>query len=122
MERIVAEHGDGWRLPFPSFEELGADASLDGLTAEHRSLMQRHAVGEPFQTYTQPLRLNGTDKGTYQRIVIACQDGQKLLTLPIPRFQELNAPPWRVINLDTGHWPMLSQPSAITEILDDITL
>ena len=82
--------------------------------------MQRHAVGQPFQTYTQPLRLGGKGEESYQRIVIACEDGQKLLTLPMPRFQVLNAPPWRVINLDTGHWPMLTQPSAVAEILDGI--
>jgi pimeloyl-ACP methyl ester carboxylesterase len=121
LERVVAEYGDGWRLPFPSFEELGANASLNGLTLEHRSLMLRHAVAQPFQTYTQPLHLNGTGEGTYQRIIVACEDGQHLLTMPIPRFQALNMAPWHVIKLDTGHWPMLSEPSAVAEILEGIT-
>ena len=120
IERIVTEHGEGWRFPFPSFEELGANASLSGLTPRHRSFMQRHAVDQPFRTYSQPLRLNGSKQERYQQIVIACEDGQQLLGMDLPRFQAINKPPWRVHTLETGHWPMLSTPDALAEILDGV--
>jgi pimeloyl-ACP methyl ester carboxylesterase len=120
LKRKVAEQGDGWRLPFPSWDALGASASLTGLTAEHRSLMERHAEAQPFQTYLQPLRLQGNGEESYKHIVIACEDGQMLLGMDMPRFQALNVPPWQVIKLDTGHWPMLSAPGDLAEILHSI--
>jgi pimeloyl-ACP methyl ester carboxylesterase len=119
-QRQVTERGDGWRLPFPSLEELRATASLTGLTDEHLSFMRRRAVGQPFKTYTQPLRLVDAPE-EYQHVIIACEDGQALLGLDMPRFKALNAPPWRVIKIDTGHWPMLSAPDAVVDALDDVS-
>jgi pimeloyl-ACP methyl ester carboxylesterase len=58
-EQLVAEEGDGWRLPMPSWEELEtvSGASLEGLGDEERRLMRSRAVDQPFGTYTRPLRL-----------------------------------------------------------------
>ena len=46
IERQVAELGDGWRLPVPSWEELEnvIGASLEGLDEPQRRLMRAHAV------------------------------------------------------------------------------
>jgi pimeloyl-ACP methyl ester carboxylesterase len=119
--RQVAEHGDGWRLPFPSLDELRASASLTGLTDEDLSLLQRRAVPQPFKTYTQPLRLTDLADESYEHVIIACEDGQTLLGLDMPRFKALNEPPWRVMTIDTGHWPMLSAPEAVVNVLDDVS-
>ena len=118
-QRQVTERGDGWRLPFPLLAELRVSASLTGLTDQHLSLMERRAVGQPFKTYTQPLRLVDAPEN-YQHVIIACEDGQALLGLDMPRFKALNAPPWRVININTGHWPMLSAPDAVVDALHDV--
>jgi pimeloyl-ACP methyl ester carboxylesterase len=119
-QRQVAEQGDGWRLPFPSLEELRASSSLSGLTDEHLSLMQRRAVGQPYKTYTQPLHLNGSPQERYRHVIIACEEGQMLLGLDMPRFKALNEPPWQVMTIDTGHWPMLSDPEAVVDALDAV--
>jgi pimeloyl-ACP methyl ester carboxylesterase len=62
IERQVAQIGDGWRLPLPSWEELEnvIGASLEGLDEPQRRLMRAHSVAQPFGTYTQPLRLGNT--------------------------------------------------------------
>ena len=53
--RQVAESGDGWLLPVPSWEELENvyGASLEGLGDEERRLMRSRALSA-FGTYTQP--------------------------------------------------------------------
>ena len=120
VERQVAELGDGWRLPFPHFEALGAQASLAGLGEAERSLMARKAAAQPFRTYLQPLRLGYPGGGDYERVVIACDDFRQLIAAGIPRFQALTAPPWRLRELATGHWPMLSTPRELAAVLHEV--
>jgi pimeloyl-ACP methyl ester carboxylesterase len=71
-ERQVAKHGDGWLLPVPSWEELENvnGASLEGLGDEERRLMRSRAVGQPFGTYTQPLRLEKCSEGALTKTLI----------------------------------------------------
>jgi pimeloyl-ACP methyl ester carboxylesterase len=120
VERQVAELGDGWRLPFPSFEALGAQASLAGLGEAERALMVRKAAAQPFRTYLQPLRLGHPGGGDYERVVIACDDFRQLIAAGIPRFQSMTASPWRLRELATGHWPMLSTPHELTALLHSV--
>jgi pimeloyl-ACP methyl ester carboxylesterase len=113
--RAVTEQGDGWRLPFPGFDALGAGASLTGLGDAARQRMRQKAVAHPFATYTQPLRLTRSGPAPYKEVVIACEDGKRFLPLVsgmLPRS--------RVLELDTGHWPMLSQPAQLARLLEGI--
>jgi pimeloyl-ACP methyl ester carboxylesterase len=117
LERTVATHGDGWRLPFPSFAELAQTAGVTGLANRIRELMEAKAVAQPFATYRQPLRLTG-DGGDYQRTVIACEDIRGLVAAGVPPIVAMTRPPWRYEALDTGHWPMLSAPGELAALLD----
>lgn len=117
IQRRVDELGEGWRLPFPPLEELGMQASLAGLGEAERELMRAKAVAQPFQTYLQPLRLTDAVAGSYERAIIACDDFRALLAAGIPRFEALAPPAWQVYQLQTGHWPMLSTPGELAELL-----
>jgi pimeloyl-ACP methyl ester carboxylesterase len=114
--RAIAEHGDGWRMAFPGFPDLGHGASLSGLGEAERALMQRKAVDHPFGTYTQPLHLTRTAPGPYQLVVIMCEDGKRFLEF---MKANLKGDP-RYLELDTGHWPMLSMPAELAALLEDI--
>lgn len=120
LQRQVDEVGDGWRLPFPSFEELAQHASLDGLGQDERALMQARAVAQPFQTYMQPLQLSDAGAGDYARVAIACNDFRALLAAGVPALQALATPEWRIHELATGHWPMLSVPNELATLLDHL--
>ena len=106
---------DGWRWPFPDFARLGQDSSITGLGEEERALMQRKAVDHPFNTWTQPLHLTYAGPVRYERVVIACEDGKRFL----PMVQSM-LPDARILELDTGHWPMLSKSAELTELLETI--
>ncbi|MFI0421179.1 alpha/beta fold hydrolase [Spongiactinospora sp. 9N601] len=117
LSKQVADHGEGWRLPVPSFEVLGSFGSLEGLGEEQRDLMRAKAVPQPFGTYEQ--RLTGlTEPGPgVDRVLIACNDFRALLDAGVPMLAFLNQPPWRRFDLSTGHWPMLSTPGELADVL-----
>jgi pimeloyl-ACP methyl ester carboxylesterase len=114
MEETVRREGEGWRFPFPGFEVLAQQASLEGLDEGARREMAAKAVGQPFGTYLQPLRLTGAGKGDAERVVIACDDFRALLAAGVPQIKALTGPGWRWLELVTGHWPMFSAPDELT--------
>lgn len=118
--RQVADEGQGWLLPPPPFSHLPASPSLEGLGHEERALLDAKAVAQPFGTYTQPLRLTNTEPSArrYQQVLILCNDGQALMASGLPRFQAFDSPEWHRHDLATGHWPMLSLPDDLADLLD----
>ena len=123
MEAVVAAEGDGWRLPFPGIEGLGQQASLDGLDAAARALLRTRATPHPFGTYLQPLRLTrpgAGGPGDLERVVIACNDFRALLAAGVPQITALTGAGWRWRELETGHWPMLSDPDGLAGHLHDL--
>lgn len=117
LRRQVNKQGDGWLMPFPTFEELAVSASLAGLGDAERKLMRVKAVAQPFQTYMQPLRIRGAGAAHYQRVVIACDDVRGMIAAGVPALKALTEPPWRYEELATGHWPMLSAPGELAALL-----
>ena len=123
LRQTVDQAGDGWRWPFPGFAELAKDASVAGLGEPARALIAAKAVAQPWATYTQQLRLQHADAGDaapYRRVVIACDDIRRLVAAGVPQIVALTAPPWRYLELETGHWPMFSTPAELAEVLDGL--
>lgn len=124
--RDVTTHGDGWRLPMPSWDELENvhGVSLEGLGEERRELMRSRAVAQPFGTYTQPLRLGNAARGVLPKLLITnsfpLTRVEELIAGEHPWFRELAGPEWRFLELPTGHWPMFSRPDDLAELLIDI--
>jgi pimeloyl-ACP methyl ester carboxylesterase len=117
LRRQVEEHGDGWRLPPPPFAELPMNPTLAGLSETDRRLLSAKAVAQPFRTYTQRLGLGGEDAGGYRRAIVACDGFRAGVATGLPRFQKFRAPAWRIEHLNTGHWPMLSDPAGLADAL-----
>jgi pimeloyl-ACP methyl ester carboxylesterase len=116
MKRRVRDEGGGWRLPFPGFEQLGPAPMRAGLEGEARVLLEERAVAQPFGTYTQPLHLRGNG-GTFRRVLIAC-NGFREIAAAQPQMATFLTPAWRRYDLETGHWPMLSAPEPLADLLD----
>ncbi|MFJ5680549.1 alpha/beta fold hydrolase [Streptomyces sp. NPDC093097] len=109
---------DGWRLPLPSFEELGASSSLEGLGEDERELLRSRATPHPFGTYEQPLTGPAEPAPGVDHVLVACSDFTALLEAGVPMLAFLSQPPWRRFDLATGHWPMLSAATALADVLD----
>ncbi len=121
LQQTVDEFGDGWRLPFPGFAGLAEGASIAGISEAQKLLVEAHAEPQPWRTYTQPLALTGSDDASvaqpYQQIIIACDDMRRMVAAGVPEIMPYTQPPWRYIELETGHWPMFSAPAALARVM-----
>lgn len=91
------------------------DAALDRLTAR--------AVPQPLGTLLQPLRLTGAVAAVPTTGVLCTGNGvsiemvQLLVGFGDPAIQALTDPAVSFFELPTGHWPMLSCPAELTDVL-----
>jgi pimeloyl-ACP methyl ester carboxylesterase len=117
LSEQVAGHGEGWQLPMPPVEVLGSSSSLEGLDEAQLDLMRAKAAPQPFGTYEQRL-VTAVEAGPdIDRVLVACNDFRALLDAGVPMLAYLNQPPWRRFDLPTGHWPMLSAPIELADVL-----
>ncbi|WP_433133176.1 alpha/beta fold hydrolase [Micromonospora sp. CA-240977] len=108
FEALIADNGGFW-------PPLGA-ADLDGqgLTDEQVTRLVEGSTAHPGATLTEPAELTrplGELPATYLKCLL---DG------PEPNdtvAKLLTSDRWRLVTMATGHWPMLSQPTELAQIL-----
>ncbi len=94
-----------------------SEAALDGLTAL--------AAPQPLGTLLQPLRLTGAVAAVPVTGVLCTNNGpgielvQLMVDLGEPAIQALADPRVTFFELATGHWPMLSCPAELAEVLTE---
>ncbi|WP_078901683.1 dienelactone hydrolase family protein [Actinacidiphila yeochonensis] len=85
--------------------------------------MAANAVPQPAGTLTQPLRLTGAVTRLPVTGVLCTANGsslamvEALLRMGDPRFQALADPRVGFLELGAGHWPMLSCPDELADVL-----
>jgi len=114
IKRRVAERGDGWRLPMPSWDELASEgASLAGLTEDDLRLMASRAVA-------QPLRAENPARQALPSLAVLCSVSlaqvKELSAAGHPWGQAMSGPQWQYVELPTGHWPMFCRPDDVVDI------
>jgi pimeloyl-ACP methyl ester carboxylesterase len=125
VEREVAELGDGWRWPLPTWDTLenAFGASLAGLTEAHRQRFRAFASPQPFATFTQPLRLTRPDAAPRPKLAVLCEFSEaqmrEMIAAGHPYALCMSGPEWRFVELPTGHWPMFSEPERLVSTLHD---
>ena len=121
QEQQVAAHGEGWRLPMPPWEELDQGNELRGLGEAERRLMRERAVGQPYGTVTQGVRLSNPAREVLPKTAIWCSmtvaEVQELMAAYPALTSTLAEPGWQFVELPTGHWPMFSRPHDLAALL-----
>lgn len=121
MQQVVDEFGSGWKLPFPGFEALAEDASVEGISEEQGLQLEAKAEAQPWLTYKKPLELEHEgEPASYRQVVIACDDIRQMVEAGVPEITQLTSPPWHYLELETGHWPMFSAPDELADALDSL--
>jgi pimeloyl-ACP methyl ester carboxylesterase len=114
---VVAEHGDGWRLPPPPWAELAVGASdVDESTL---ALLGERSVAQPWATATAPVRLTGAWEKLPRIGVLSSFTIQQVrgMAAAMPLCRHMAGDSWRYEELPTWHWPMLSRPAELAQIL-----
>jgi pimeloyl-ACP methyl ester carboxylesterase len=106
-------YGDGWRWPIP--DDLDTFSSLAGMTEEDKTWFFSKAVPQPLKTLSQPLQLTNPARDKISRTYILCTAERT----EFPDFVEhaRTDPNWGFYELPTGHWPMISMPQELANLL-----
>jgi hypothetical protein len=106
--------GDGWRLPPPPWAALAAGIDVDVI-----GMLQERSVPQPWKTATTPVRLTGAWEKLPRLGILssftAAQTQEMARTVPL--FKHMAGDAWRFEELPTWHWPMLSRPVELAELL-----
>jgi pimeloyl-ACP methyl ester carboxylesterase len=116
QEALVAA-GDGWRLPPPPWAEMASD--VDGIGPGTVALLEERSVPQPWRTAVTPVRLHGAwEKVPRLGVLSSFTEAQtRAMAGTAPLFRHMAGDGWRFVELPTWHWPMLSRPDELTEIL-----
>ncbi|MEU7134987.1 alpha/beta fold hydrolase [Streptomyces sp. NPDC046261] len=115
--------GDDWRLSPPALEEWRRWGSVAGVPAAALERLTSRAAPQPAATLTQPLRLSGAVAELPTTGILCTANGstiafvESLVKLGDPRLQALTDPRVSFFELGTGHWPMLSAPGELADVL-----
>ncbi|MDH6111613.1 pimeloyl-ACP methyl ester carboxylesterase [Kitasatospora sp. MAP12-15] len=122
-ERLVQRAEFGWRIAPPSLDEWPLWGSTAGVPADALARLVRLATPQPLGTLTQPLRLSGALARIPTSGILCTANGSSIAMVKIvvrmgdPRYKALTDPRVGFFELETGHWPMLSAPDELAEVL-----
>ncbi|MER7399776.1 alpha/beta fold hydrolase [Streptomyces sp. NPDC000151] len=124
-DRLLGEDGpaEDWRVPPPAADEWQRWGSTAGLSEAALARLTRLAAPQPRGTLTQPLRLPETVAALPTTGVFCTANGnsiavvEQIVGLGDPRLKALVDPRVTFFELGTGHWPMLSAPDELAEVL-----
>ncbi|MFI7387202.1 alpha/beta fold hydrolase [Streptomyces sp. NPDC049813] len=122
-ERLAAGDTTSGELPPPAREEWQRWGSTAGLSDADLDLLTASAAAQPVGTLTQPLRLTGAAERLPSTGVLCAGSGATLDTLRMlvsfgdPALAALARPDITFFELPTGHWPMLSCPGDLADVL-----
>ena len=109
--------GDGWRLPPP------ADLTGLGVLAEEDAAWVRaRLVPQPFQTFTQPLRLTNPDGFAGPKTFVACVGAPAAGWRDAMTERVRDESGWRYRELATGHDAMVTVPRELADLLLETVL
>jgi len=107
--RLAAAQAHDNALPPPDPAEFGlTDADADWLRRRH--------VPHPFGMYRVPLHFDGARWAALPRTFVDC-NRPAYLTIDAMRRRVREQPGWRIVEIATGHFPMVSTPDALLAVL-----
>lgn len=109
-------------LPLPVFEELGQQASLDGLSPADLGRFRCRAVPEPGPVLRQAVTLSNDARLDIPTTLVCCsipsEKIRELVAAGHPMFAEVGRlKRANFLDLPTGHWPMWSRPADLAELI-----
>lgn len=123
VHHLLGAAGDPVPVPAPQPHEWQRWGSTEGLSPQRLALLSSLAAPQPPRTLTRPLRLTGAAADVPTSGILCTAGGttietvQALVRTGPPQFRRLADPRVGFFELATGHWPMLSCPDELAEVL-----
>lgn len=93
-----------------------ADPAVFGLQGAARDWVARHLTPQPGAVYDAPLQFDAQRLATLRRVFIDCTT-PALATIAASRARVRSEPGWEVLEIATGHDPMVSAPGVLAQAL-----
>ena len=107
METVNAG-GDGWLIPVMTDFLLDAVFGDHGLTTEDRVYLRARGTAQPVGTYTDPAPADLSGIESVPRTYVVCSKDPG---------EPPSLPGLTMDTIDSGHWPMITQPEALTKVI-----
>ncbi|MGM9439476.1 alpha/beta fold hydrolase [Streptomyces murinus] len=123
QRRRIETDGKGRLLPARPFDEDDQrrdPVSLAGLSADDLARMRRRATAQPAALVLDPARRPAEIPDTPRTLIASTftvEQVRAMVAAGLPAFTMLAGPGWTMTELPTGHWPMLSRPKELAELL-----
>jgi pimeloyl-ACP methyl ester carboxylesterase len=121
QERLRAEIGDGHLLPIRDWDAKADPVLLAGLDDATLAMLHERSTPHPLGAATQPVRRTGAGDALPVALV-ACvfpvEQVEAMVAEGHPFFAAFKG--GEIRGLPTGHWPMLSEPKRLAEILAEL--
>lgn len=108
----AAEAAGGLGMPPP-------DPAAFGLAGADRDWLLRRQTPQPLAVYREPLAFDAALIAALPRAFVDCTQ-PALATIDASRRRVREQPGWRVVELATGHDPMVSEPAAFVRVLREL--
>lgn len=92
------------------------DAEVFGLAGSDRDWVNRRQTPQPLRVYQQLLEFDAARLARVSRTFVDCS-APALPTIAVSRQRVRSEPGWRVVEIATGHDPMVSAPHALADAL-----
>ena len=133
VDAIVPVPGEGWGAGHPPeivAARMAAAKARDnalpppdpvgfGLNGDDRAWLLRRQVPHPFGMYRVPLHFNGDRWASVPRCFVDCTQ-PAYPTIDATRRRVRSQPGWQIVDIDTGHCPMVSAPQALLRVLNSL--
>ena len=134
VDAIVPKPGESWSSTQPpetvaarvkAAKEAGGlgipppDAGVFGLKGEDAAWVNRRQTAQPLGVYQDPLAFDAARLAKLPRTFVDCVS-PALPTIAESRKRVRAEPGWAVVELPTGHDPMVSMPGELAKILLDV--
>lgn len=104
-QRLATAAGNDNALP-------PADPSAFGLEGADHAWLLRRQVAHPFAMYREPVAFDAARLARLPRLFVDCT-APALPTIAAARLRVREQPGWQVVELATGHCPMVSRPQEL---------
>ncbi|GAA2265390.1 alpha/beta hydrolase [Kitasatospora cystarginea] len=122
-DRLLRQAEDSGLISPPSLDDWPSLGSTAGVPADSLARLVELAAPQPLGTFSRPLRLSGAASGIPTSGILCTANGLSIAMVETvarmgePRFKPLLDPGVGIFELATGHWPMLSCPDELAEVL-----
>ncbi|MBO1752524.1 alpha/beta fold hydrolase [Actinotalea sp. BY-33] len=119
-ENLVMTHGEGWKLPPPPWAALAAEVpEVDDAAV---ATLVEGSQAQPWLTAAQPVELTGAWERLPRTGVLCSFSLEQLQQMAphAPAFAHMVEGDWTYVELPTWHWPMVSRPDDLAEVLRSV--